>query len=601
MLSTGLFRKSRVRALALAVALLVGLWLLLAPQMLRADRPDPAHASGMDGLSGGATEPPAVQRAAPNPAAVPASAAQQQRDSMVADFLRRERLERAAGKLAGADFVGLTRRVALHRDMLLAMHPGLSGLAGATGNGTSASGSSGNDADLPELELPLDDLEALAYPWLRAGQKFRTIRELASSFKGRGIVMTSGTWHFKFARHAASVVRELGSKLPIELFYVGDNDLPADYRAELEKIPNLRTIDLKPFMDTQGPDISGWGVKPFSMLFSSFRHMIFLDADALFFQPPEVLFDSKGYRDTGAVLFMDRTLYPDMDSNGLKFFNTMVANPSDYARTVGRLLRKLSIHEGESGVIVWDKLRNLHPLLLTCLMNSQPHREVLYKAYHGDKESYWIAHEALAMPYRWAPGAGGTIGFIKGKTGDDAKKVCGGLYHPDENWRPLWFNGGILRNKYTDKGQTSLEMTHWATDRTFRNARWDWETQDTPFCLLPNDPANEFGVMTAAERETAAMLVRVWERLDGTSAAEKKKKEEQEAAEKKKKKEEQQAADKKKKDEEAAAKKQQADEAKAKADKARVDAETAKADAEKAKADADKAAADADKAAAGKP
>ncbi|KAH6596147.1 hypothetical protein BASA61_003568 [Batrachochytrium salamandrivorans] len=320
------------------------------------------------------------------------------------------------------------------------------------------------------------------FPWLKAGHKFATVRQLAQSFKGRGIVMTTGKWHFKYARHAITVVRNLGSTLPIQMFYVGDNDLPKESRDELEAISGVVTINLESYFDSHGPDISGWAVKPFSMLASSFEEIIFLDADALFFQPPEVIFNSAAYNDTGAVFYMDRTLYGGRESEGLTFFNKLVKEPSEYAKTKGRLVSKLSIHEGESGVIVWNKRTNLHALLLTCVFNSQPYRGIMYKAYHGDKESYWIAHEALKMPYRWAPGGGGTVGFIVDPV-NHPTKVCGGLYHPDENWKPLWFNGGILRNKHTTDGKVTLSLTHWVTDRTFNEPKWDWETSHA--ALLP--------------------------------------------------------------------------------------------------------------------
>ncbi|KAH9275810.1 hypothetical protein BASA83_001612 [Batrachochytrium salamandrivorans] len=277
---------------------------------------------------------------------------------------------------------------------------------------------------LLRLELAEHDK---AFPWLKAGHKFATVRQLAQSFKGRGIVMTTGKWHFKYARHAITVVRNLGSTLPIQMFYVGDNDLPKESRDELEAISGVVTINLESYFDSHGPDISGWAVKPFSMLASSFEEIIFLDADALFFQPPEVIFNSAAYNDTGAVFYMDRTLYGGREPT-------------------------LSWHNVQS--ISWGQ------------------------------ESYWIAHEALKMPYRWAPGGGGTVGFIVDPV-NHPTKVCGGLYHPDENWKPLWFNGGILRNKHTTDGKVTLSLTHWVTDRTFNEPKWIGKRPRCPFAFHP--------------------------------------------------------------------------------------------------------------------
>ncbi|KAH9274097.1 hypothetical protein BASA83_003399 [Batrachochytrium salamandrivorans] len=412
-------------------------------------------------------------------------------DSEIMQLLRLELAEHDKGALAASDFLGIVDRILVHKKLYDAR----------------------TTHNLPELRLSIESLEDLAFPWLKAGHKFASVRQLAQSFKGRGIVMTTGQWHFKYARHAITVMRNLGSTLPIQLFYVGDGDLPKEYRDELEAISGVVTIDLESYFDSHGPDLNRWAIKPFSMLASSFEEIIFVDADALFFQPPEVIFNSAAYNDTGAVFYMDRTLYGGMESEGLTFFNKLVKEPSEYAKTKGRLVSKLSTHEGESGVIVWNKRINLHALLLTCVFNSEPHRSIMYKAYHGDKESYWIAHEALKMPYRWASGGGGTVGFIVDPV-NHPTKVCGGLYHPDENWKPLWFNGGILRNKHTPDGTETLSLTHWVTDRTFNEPKWDWETSTMPFCLSPNDANTEFGELTPEEKLIGEMLTSSWELLE---------------------------------------------------------------------------------------
>lgn len=431
-------------------------------------------------------------------------------------ILQAEESETNIGKIKENDFLGLRRRAYLFQTIYDAYV----------------------NQNQKELGAAYQRLEKLTYPWLSQKGVYKSVKDLASSFSGRGIVMTSGKWHFKYARHAVNYVRRIGSTLPIEMFYVGEDDLPKEMRQELEKVPNLRCIDLKPLIDTDGPEVRGWAVKPFSMLLSSFKEIIFLDADALFFQNPDVLFDFKLYGATGAVFFRDRTLFGGGDNDGLRLFKSMVPLPSEYAKTEGRTVRMISQHEGESGVIVWDKTRNLHAFLLVCTMNSEPYRKTLYHANHGkknnynhefnleindfesigDKESYWMAHEALELPYRWAPGGGGTVGYVE----DPEKKpnsICGGLYHPDENWKPLWFNGGILRNKYTGKGKQVMEITHWATDRTFGEPvalKWQWETETSPFCLQPPNTETEVGELTEDEKKKAKLMVDVWDQLEET-------------------------------------------------------------------------------------
>ncbi|KAH6575928.1 hypothetical protein BASA60_004745 [Batrachochytrium salamandrivorans] len=215
-------------------------------------------------------------------------------DSETMQLLRLELAEHDKGTLAASDFLGIVDRILAHKKLYDAH----------------------TTYNLPELRLSIESLEDLAFPWLKAGHKFATVRQLAQSFKGRGIVMTTGKWHFKYARHAITVVRNLGSTLPIQMFYVGDNDLPKESRDELEAISGVVTINLESYFDSHGPDISGWA-------------------------PPEVIFNSAAYNDTGAVFYMDRTLYGGRESEGLTFFNKLVKEPSEYAKTKGRLVSKL--------------------------------------------------------------------------------------------------------------------------------------------------------------------------------------------------------------------------------------------------------------------
>lgn len=263
-------------------------------------------------------------------------------------------------------------------------------------------------------------------------------------------------------------MRSLKCKLPIEIYYNGEGDLRQENIDMLRALEGVRVIDLKPFFKPGKGDIGGWAIKPFAMLFSSFQEMIFIDSDALFFQDPAFIFDWKSYKDSGMIVFRDRTIGAG-DLSVLKFFKAMVPDPSDYAKS-NRFWKELSVHEGESGVVVVDKSRaGFYILLMAQNMNSPPYQKKLYKAIHGDKESFWMAAEALGVTYAWAPGGGGTVGYPHP---EKKNSVCGGLFHVDEDYAPLWFNGGLIKNKHADEGHEPMQLTHFAIDRTFKNLNW---------------------------------------------------------------------------------------------------------------------------------
>ena len=70
------------------------------------------------------------------------------------------------------------------------------------------------------------------------------------SFSGRGLVMTTGNYHYKYARHsnllihclAILALRKMGCQLPVQLFYKGKGDLLASSIAELEEINGVEVI-----------------------------------------------------------------------------------------------------------------------------------------------------------------------------------------------------------------------------------------------------------------------------------------------------------------------------------------------------------------------
>ncbi|RKO84030.1 alpha-mannosyltransferase, partial [Blyttiomyces helicus] len=225
-------------------------------------------------------------------------------------------------------------------------------------------------------------LETSLYPWLRSGALSTSAASLRDSYAGRGIVMTTGAKHFLYAHHSIRALRMVGSTLPIEVHYLGRADLSPAHIAALTALPNVTVQDLSLAFALSPERFHSWAIKPFAMLASSFREMIFVDADALFFQPPETLFDSEAYKRTGTAFFMDRTMLRGTQRIR-EFALNAIGVPSEYAWCHGRVFRNLTLHEGESGVVVYDKVVNFHALLLAAKMNLEPWKGFMYRHVHG--------------------------------------------------------------------------------------------------------------------------------------------------------------------------------------------------------------------------
>lgn len=182
----------------------------------------------------------------------------------------------------------------------------------------------------------------------------------------RGIVFTAGSRQAPYMITSIQLIRRIGCDLPIEVMYLGDEDLDEGNRAKLESIPGVFTRDLRPMVNDEGWKLAGWAAKPFAILLSSFREVLFIDADAIFLRDPASLFEDIGYRRTGALFFKDRLLMPESRQTWLK---EILPSPISMKARLSRLWTGESGHMQESGVVVVDKWRHFISLLMVTRMN----------------------------------------------------------------------------------------------------------------------------------------------------------------------------------------------------------------------------------------
>jgi hypothetical protein len=179
-----------------------------------------------------------------------------------------------------------------------------------------------------------------------------------------------------------------------------------------------------------------------------------------------VLFDDPGYQATGALFFFDRTLFPDWNA-GPDWINAMLPIMSSFPPK-SRMFNRLSVHEQESGVVLINKKTRFPGMLAICKMNGRWERELhSYRIFHGDKETFWIGMEMVQEPYAFMRNYGGVIGELRP---DNTQSVCGAQLHEDYQGRPLWWNGGLYRNK--NEGITRyLEFGYWMSGGGHQNHR----------------------------------------------------------------------------------------------------------------------------------
>ncbi|KAI1364109.1 alpha-1,3-mannosyltransferase [Xylaria arbuscula] len=331
---------------------------------------------------------------------------------------------------------------------------------------------------------------------------------------GRGLVLTAGDGQAKYLLTIIYTFRKLGCELPIEIMYLGDEDLDEDHRLELEALPGVTTRDISLMVDDDGWKLAGWAIKPFAILMSSFREVIFIDADSFFLRDPTELFDDYDYKNTGALFFRDRTIMPESKR---KWLLQVLPRPVHQLAKESTWWMGTSGHYQESGVVVVDKWEHFLSLLLICRFNGSDRdprdgKMGVYEMMHGDKETFWIGFLLAGDPsFAFHKGAVGSIGVIeppnstKAETDTDKKAprdetdteletdtekspssdttkdgeaeltadteektqlrrralstpdtytMCSPqLLHLDLDGKPLWFNGWLLVNKYAERSK----------------------------------------------------------------------------------------------------------------------------------------------------
>ena len=370
---------------------------------------------------------------------------------------------------------------------------------------------SSNVNETTKLSANIQRLALSMFPFIR-NPKAETeyhLNKLRSSYvsNSKGIVLPVGLKSFRYACHLIINLRKvLGSKLPIQVAYAGEDDLPENYRVFIQSLgPDISTFNVLDIFNDTTIDLAngGWAIKSFALLGSIFEQAIHVDADAVFLQKPEALFENPEFQETGTFLFHDRLLWPYAFPERHEWWEQELAhmdisNTTKFSKVYGQGYAE----EGDSGVVVVDKSRIdvLAGLLHICWQNSKAPRDTLtYTMGYGDKESWWFGFELSGTPYSMEKHYAAVLGeFVEAsdepsteglaeeglaeeglaeegsteeessedgmletdlledelskrqlsKEGPSVDRVCSfGIAHIDREDELLWFNGSLLKNK----------------------------------------------------------------------------------------------------------------------------------------------------------
>ncbi|KAJ3326246.1 hypothetical protein HDV06_000122 [Boothiomyces sp. JEL0866] len=326
-----------------------------------------------------------------------------------------------------------------------------------------------------------ENIDAHLFPWLKT---FPNTIRLRKSFKGTGIVMSVNDRYTDLAVSTLLMIRNIHKcQLPVEIFYIGKDDLSVENQDRFKAIPNTQTIDITEIFDNDILQMEGWGSKPFALLASSFRNAMIIDADTVFLQSPELLFTNRLYLDHGALFFQDRTVYSLLLFQ--KFWMELLFpfGMSEYAQNT-RMMLGDTAHQQESGVVLIDKTRRLPGLLAACMLNAGHIKEKTYENVHGDKETFWLGFEIMGENYIFNPYLVGTLGKKEICQRDYCLfEVCSAqILHTTEEG-PMWINGGIIDDKFNSTNVHVINPTHYVLEP----GEWSFSHEiRNQACLLTN-------------------------------------------------------------------------------------------------------------------
>ena len=223
-----------------------------------------------------------------------------------------------------------------------------------------------------------------------------------------------------------------------------------------------------------------------------------MDADVVFLQPPETILKSSLFESKRALFYQDRTMYSvtlKMLADANHWVKKMAPKPYIPETNFNRFAKLHSSHQQESGVVVIDKKARFMGLLSTCLLNVDRIREESYKHMYGDKETFWIGFEIVGEPYSFNPYIPGSISTDNSVNANGAYEVCSvQLVHLDENYDPIWINGGLTENKNYGHRTTVPEFKYYLVETNrLGHQQGTWSLKNGwYFCLTSTNPVSEF-------------------------------------------------------------------------------------------------------------
>jgi alpha 1,2-mannosyltransferase len=212
----------------------------------------------------------------------------------------------------------------------------------------------------------------------------------------RGIVTCAGgALYLAQAFASLKALRQTGCTLPVEIYYVGDEEVSKDDRRKFHREfgDSVTFVDATSFnLGVTPRALQGFEIKPYALVLSTFDDILFLDADCAPLKNPEYLFDEPEYLRHGNLF------WPDYGINAKLLRPSWITNASQFPKGF----------ETESGQFVVNKTRCLVGIVYAWLLNK--HQKFFYRHYYGDKDLFRLGFVMANIPFYQIPYPPGILG-----------------------------------------------------------------------------------------------------------------------------------------------------------------------------------------------
>lgn len=259
------------------------------------------------------------------------------------------------------------------------------------------------------LRMVQSDVEKGRQHWKKFLKFAPHFSAIESDLRGRGIVIVGGVdgQYLLASLVLVTNLRRLGCKLPIEV-WMPESEAPSQEHFNAFGIRGAQVRLL--FNGTEVPQ-TGYATKLTAIALSSFTEVMFLDSDSYPAINPDYLFETREYKDCGAIVwpdFWENTAAPDL-------LEILEIEPE-----------RVPQGTHESGQILLDKRKTWTAILLALFMNLEDQMYYpLLTTYmgQGDKESIPYALTAVGLPYHKIQMPIRPVGFTSYECLDPAKPM----------------------------------------------------------------------------------------------------------------------------------------------------------------------------------